>query len=105
MLDIRFIRNIPERVQQNARDKGYSVDVPALLELDETRRSLQQQVDELREKRNANAAQMKGGKPTEELIDEGKRIKIELAERESYLTTSDEEFTEAMSSIPNTIFE
>jgi seryl-tRNA synthetase len=105
MLDIRFIRNNPERVQQNARDKGYSVDVPALLELDETRRSLQQQVDELREKRNANAAQMKGGKPTEELIDEGKRIKIELAERESYLTTSDEEFTEAMSSIPNTIFE
>lgn len=105
MLDIRFIRDNPERVQQNARDKGYEVDISTLLELDETRRSLQQQVDELREKRNSNAALMKGGKPTEDLINEGKRIKIELAERESYLVNADREFTDVMAVIPNIMFD
>ena len=50
-------------------------------------------MDELREKRNANAASMKGGKPSQDLIDAGKQIKIELAERESYLRETDEAFT------------
>ena len=84
MLDIRFIRDNPEKVQANAEAKGYkNLSVPSLLELDESRRQLQQQVDELREKRNVTAAKMKGGKPTQELIDEGKQIKLELADARS----------------------
>lgn len=73
----------------------------SLLVLDESRRSLQQQVDVLREKRNANAAKMKGGKPAQELIDEGKQIKIELAEREEYLKKADEEFATQLNMFPN----
>lgn len=101
MLDIRFIRENPEKVQQAAKDKGYDVSIAALLKLDDERRVLQQQVDDLREKRNANAAGMKGGKPSQELIDEGKRIKVELAEREGYLNATDEQYVVLLKKVPN----
>lgn len=101
MLDIRFIRDNPDAVQQNASQKGYDVAIAELLKLDDERRSLQQQADELREKRNANAAKMKGGRPDQTLIDEGKRIKIELAEREGYLAQTETAFTELLKKVPN----
>lgn len=103
MLDIRFIRDNAEAVQKNAEHKGYTLSISDLLKSDESRRSLQQQVDELREKRNINAASMKGGKPSQELIDQGKQIKIELAEREKYLAEVEAEFEERMASVPNMI--
>lgn len=101
MLDIRFIRENADRVQEATRQKGYDVSIAELLALDDERRSLQQQVDELRERRNANAATMKGGKPAQEVIDEGKRIKVELAEREGYLSATDAKFVELLKKVPN----
>lgn len=102
MLDIRFIRENPEKVQENAERKGYkNLSVAKLLELDDSRRQLQQQTDELRERRNANSAKMKGGKPEQEVIDEGKRIKIELAERERFLSAADNEFVALLKQLPN----
>lgn len=101
MLDIRFIRENADAVAQNAKNKGYDVDIKRLLSLDDDRRTLQQQVDELREKRNANAAKMKGGKPEQSLVDEGKRIKVELAERESYLSNTDAQYMELLKQVPN----
>lgn len=101
MLDIRYIRENPDKVQQAARDKGYTVSIAELLELDEERRELQQQVDALRERRNANAAQMKGGRPEQSLIDEGKQIKMELSEREGYLGNADASFTKLLKQVPN----
>lgn len=103
MLDIRFIRENAEAVQKNAEQKGYKADVTKLLELDDERRSLQQQVDEWREKRNANAAKMKGGKPEQSLIDEGKQIKIALAEREEYLNNTQQQFDSLLATLPNMI--
>lgn len=101
MLDIRFIRENAEAVQQNAKNKGYDVDVRRLLALDGERRSLQQVVNDLREKRNANAAKMKNGHPEQSVIDEGKHIKGELTEHENRLTATDSEFTTLLKSIPN----
>lgn len=101
MIDIRLLRENPELVAENAKNKGYDVDVNKLVALDDERRSLQQQVDELREKRNQNSSNMKGGKPDQATIDEGKQIKVELAEREGYLTKVDEEFTELFKKVPN----
>ena len=103
MLDIRFIRENAEAVHKKAEQKGYKADVTKLLELDDERRSLQQQVDEWREKRNANAAKMKGGKPEQSLIDEGKQIKIALAEREEYLNNTQQQFDSLLATLPNMI--
>ncbi len=101
MLDIRFIREQAERVQLSAERKGYKVSIAKLLELDDNRRQLQQQVDDLRKKRNQISAQMKGGKPDQALIDEGKRIKFELAEREDYLRSAEDEFYSLLKKVPN----
>lgn len=101
MLDIKFIRQNPDSVQENARRKGYDVSISQLLTLDDERRELSQRVDELRERRNANAAKMKGGKPEQSVIDEGKQIKIELAEQEKYLTQLEAETLTLQKTVPN----
>ncbi|AHB42422.1 hypothetical protein RAAC3_TM7C00001G0576 [Candidatus Saccharibacteria bacterium RAAC3_TM7_1] len=101
MLDIRYIRENADKVQEVVKSKGYDVSIAELLKLDDERRSLQQRVDELREKRNTNAAKMKDGRPEQSLIDEGKQIKIELAEREGYLTNTDAKFAELLKRVPN----
>lgn len=102
MLDIHFIRDNVTKVQDSTRAKGYDVDIQKLLELDDSRRELQQRVDELRTRRNENAAKMKsGGKPDQAVIDEGKQIKIALAEREEYLTNAEVEFLELLKQVPN----
>lgn len=101
MLDIRFIRENADRVQNAARQKGYDVNVARLIELDESRRELQGRVDELRARRNENAARMTGGRPEQAIIDEGKQIKVQLAEQEGYLGAAESEYTELLKKIPN----
>ncbi len=101
MLDIKFIRENAERVQRAAGHKGYTVDIQKLLQLDDARRELQQQLDELRARRNENAAKMKGGKPEQSLINEGKQIKTELAVLEAKWSTVDDEFLGLLKKVPN----
>lgn len=101
MLDIKFIRENAEAVQENARRKNYDVDVAKLLELDTQRKDLSQKVDVLRERRNAIAASMKGGKPEQSAIDEGKQLKIELSEQEGYLNSLEIEVLTLQKKVPN----
>ena len=105
MLDIRFIREHSDEVQKSAEEKGYKVNIQELLAADEAKRQLQSQADELREKRNIIAAKMKNGKPDKTLIDEGKQIKIELAERERYLGDAEQTLQTLLAGVPNIIFD
>jgi seryl-tRNA synthetase len=101
MLDIRYIRDNADKVQENAKRKGYTVDIASLLESDRSRRELQQQADELRERRNVIAAQMKGGRPADELITEGKALKEQLATLEAELRTQEEAVYSKIRLVPN----
>jgi seryl-tRNA synthetase len=101
MLDIRFIRENADAVQENARRKGYDVNIQTLLELDASKRTLQQQADELREKRNSISSQMKGGKPADDLIAEGKAVKEQLAVVEAQLKPADEAYLVLLKKVPN----
>lgn len=105
MLDIKFIRENADLVQQSADAKRYNVNVADVLKVDEKKRQLQQQVDELRTKRNEISSQMKSGKPDPELIAQGKALKTELAELETKLKEVDDELTTGINSIPNIIFD
>ncbi len=107
MLDIRFIRDNAEAVQENAARKNYSVDIAQLIKLDDQRRELSSRADELRERRNANAAKMKGaqGKPDQAIIDEGKAIKIELAELEESLGLLEADVLKLQKAVPNMALE
>ena len=101
MLDIRFIRDNAEAVQQNAKHKGYDVDITTLLRLDSERRELLTQADDLRQKRNEIVSQTKGGKPTDELIAAGKAVKDQLAVVEPRLKEVDVDFTTLLKKVPN----
>ncbi len=101
MLDIRFIRDNPERVQEAAAQKGYHVNIAELLSADESRRTLQARADELRTTRNEIAAQMKGGKPAPELVEQGKALKVELAELEEGLRDAEARFLTLLKAVPN----
>lgn len=101
MIDIQFIRDNPEFVQEKTKQKGYDVDISALLAVDSERKVLLSQVEAMRQRRNEIAAKMKGGKPEQQLIDEGKQLKIELAEREQLLGEADVEWLTLLKKVPN----
>ena len=101
MLDIRFIRDNSDRVQQNAQQKGYDVSISTLLELDAKKRELQQRVEELREQRNKISAQMKGGIPSPELVEQGRNLKEELAGLESHYKETEAAYTTLLKQVPN----
>ncbi len=101
MLDIRYIRENPQTVQQKSQQKGYSIDVSSLLKLDDERREIQTKTDETRQQRNLLAEAAKGGWPTEEQIAQGKDLKTKLVELEDRLRVTDEEFLAALKKVPN----
>ncbi len=101
MLDIQFIRDNAEEVAKKSKAKGYKVDVPKLLELDEDRRKLLQEVEDLRRQRNELTALTKGQKPSDEQIKKGKDVKDKIAALEQKLHPVDEKFVELLKEVPN----
>lgn len=102
---MKFIRENLELVEKSAKEKGYKIDIKEILELDDKRKKELTEVELLRQKRNEIAAQMKGGKPESELIEAGKAIKRELAEKEEKLTKIEAEVRARLKAVPNIIFE
>ncbi len=105
MLDINFIRENQALVEKSTREKGYQVNIPELLKLDDQRKATLQEVETLRRKRNEIAGQMKGGKPSAELIAQGKAIKEELAQKEPNLAEIEQQLSDSIKQIPNIIFD
>lgn len=105
MLDVKFIRENLELVEKSAKEKGYKVNVREVLELDDKRKTVLAEVEALRQKRNEIAAKMKGGKPSADLIAEGKVIKTKLAEKEETLSAAEAEVNSLIKRIPNVIFD
>lgn len=101
MLDIQFIRDNPDLVEEKSRQKGYTVDVKALLELDTQRRTRLTQVEELRRRRNEQAAELQASRPSDEQIAAGKQLKDEIAQLEIDLKAIDEKLQPLWKSIPN----
>jgi seryl-tRNA synthetase len=101
MLDIQFIRDNAERVQEKSKQKGYDVDIQQLLGFDGERRDLQKQVEELRRQRNEIADSMKGGRPTDEQVEKGRAVKEQLTSLEHKLSAIDQEFTALLKKVPN----
>lgn len=101
MLDINFIRENRELVEAAVKNKGSEVSVAEVLNLDESRRELQGKVDGLRQRRNEIAKQMKGGKPEQKLVDEGKVLKMELMKYEGELAGIENDYIKLLKLIPN----
>lgn len=100
MLDIKIIRENPDKVQKAAKDKGVEVDTKHILEIDDKFRELSLKVQKLREERNSNSTSIKG-KPTDEQLKKGKELKETLETEERALTSVQEELDEWLLKIPN----
>lgn len=100
MIDIQFIRDNPEAVIQKSEQKGYPVDVPALLTADEQRRALLTDIEAVRAQRNDISAGGHG-KPTPEQIEQGKALKEKLAGLEQQLEPIEAEYARLLKAVPN----
>ena len=105
MLDVKFIRENAELVERSAKEKGYKINVKEILDLDDKRKVELGKVEDLRQKRNEIAGKMKGGKPEPVLIEEGKKIKVELAKREEILGEVEGKLKAVVKTVPNVIFD
>ena len=101
MLDIKFIRENPEIVKETVKRKNINLDIDELLEIDGKRRELQAKTGELQAQRNEIAKSAKGGRPTAEQMEEGRRIKEKLSELEKENKEAEEKFNELMWLTPN----
>ena len=101
MLDIQFIRDNSELVEEKSKQKGYPVDVSQLLKVDEERRNLLVQIEEVRAKRNEHASSLSKGQPTTEQIDQGKQLKDKLALLEQQLIPLHQDYERMLIEIPN----
>src|SRR5258708_4469494 len=93
MLDIKFIRENPKKVQQGAADKSIEINVEHILELDNKVRELESITQKLREERNKTAK--------ERNIEKGKELKIKLEKQENALRAVAEELKTSLLEIPN----
>lgn len=103
MLDIKFIRENPDKVQQNAVNKGYGdLSVDELLKLDSNRLTLQQKIDDLRKERNQIATLAKSGDaPDDSSVKKGREIKAELSKLEEQLRDNETAFHKLLAKFPN----
>ncbi|WP_261306519.1 serine--tRNA ligase [Paenibacillus andongensis] len=109
MLDIKWIRMHQDQVKEAAHNKGVECPLDELLEVDEKKRLLHQQVDQLRTERNRASAQiaqcMAGQKKgeAEALKDQVRGWNRTLTEYEAGLAELEERFNELMLTVPNLV--
>jgi seryl-tRNA synthetase len=104
MLDINFIRENLKELEKVTKNKGIKLDYDKLLKLDDKRRELIQKIDDLRQKRNANAELLKDPKKrTDKLINQGKVLKDKLTALENDFYKVKAQFDEMMLKVPNLI--
>jgi len=68
MLDLKFIRENPEKVKENCKKRNIIVGIDRLLKLDKEWRKIKQKADELRHKRNRKGRKRPQGKNRENIV-------------------------------------
>lgn len=104
MLDRKYILENLEAVRSNCINRGIEVDLDRLVELNDKRRKLQQELDGLNQESNATAKSIKGAKDADErqeLIERGKALRNRRNEVEEELQSVSEELESLQSIIPN----
>ena len=105
MLDLKFIRENPEKVRQGMKAKGISLDLDRLLALDQERRKLLQEVERLKQERNRtndeiSRLKQKGGSFTP-ILDSLKSISQKIDKIDSEVGDKESEIYSISINIPN----
>ena len=97
MLDIKFIKDNKELVQENNKTRGVNVDVDHLLSVYEQRNILLKQAEEKRGERNKSSKT----KPSAEVIEKMKALGEELKKTETELKDKEQELNLLLWQLPN----
>lgn len=103
MLDIKFIRENKDIVAAGARKKRISVDIDALLKLDDERRTLQAAIDTARARQNQASLEIPSADQMKKnaLLEEMKTLKSELQKSEERMKDVMKEWQILMLHVPN----
>jgi seryl-tRNA synthetase len=104
MLDLKYIRENAQAVEENSRNRGVEVDVGLVVELADRRSALIQELNELKQRQNQMAKSI-GRERDEEargmLIEESRALKEQLPSKERELHEVEERLREEQLKIPN----
>jgi seryl-tRNA synthetase len=103
MLDIKSIRENKEQIEKAITDKGISLNLEKLIELDKERVRLIQDIEELKSLKNDLNFLINNAKTEEERqeeINKGKEIKLKLESKEPEYQKIKEEFEKMMAQVP-----
>jgi len=105
MLDIKLIRENPEKVNELLKRRNPELSIDGILEIDVKRRKVQTQADELRSKRKSMSQQIgmlkKQGQNTDEIQSQVKEMADEISALEEQEQQLDEEQKKLLLSTPN----
>lgn len=105
MLDLRYIRENPDKIREMLEKRGEEGPIDELLELDGQRRSLLTEVEKLKARRNQvsdQVAQLKRNKENaDDLIAEMKVVSQNIKEYDEQLRVIDEQLLDRQLRIPN----
>ena len=101
MLDIKFIRENAEEVKKNCQLRNIKCDIDRLLELDEKRRKLTQEVEELNAEKNKLNDEIQKAEDKKEVIEKGKAVKVKLEKAKPELEKTEEEYRNLLLTVPN----
>ena len=104
MLDYKFIAENLDAVKRNIANRFMTADADAVVQLYAKRTGLSTALQALQQKRNANAASMKGKMEQEQrnaLIEEGKKLKEEISMAEAELAAVEKELDAKAREVPN----
>ena len=105
MLDIKFIRANPDLVRDAIRNKNEKADLDALLEVDELRRKLQYDFDQLKARQNqvsqTIAQNKKAGEDVSELLQEMGAVAEEIKTINSSLNEANTSMENQLLRVPN----
>jgi len=105
MLDIKYIRENPDKVKAGIANKNEKGNIDELLALDAARRNIVVQVEELKATRNKVSSQIpkmkKAGEDATEVLAEMKQVSDKIAEMDIALRNVDENLKSLLMFIPN----
>ncbi len=105
MLDLRLIRENPERVAHNAAHKNHPIDLDRILQLDERRRRLITETDALKHERNRASEHIahlkKSGRDASEEIARTRMLGDQIKANDEELRRTEAELNELLLQVPN----
>ena len=105
MLDMKIVRQDPEKIQKMLRDRYVEFDLDSLLDLDKKRREYILSTDNLRKKKNEMSLKIaetkKAGQDADKIIQEMQLVSRQLTELEETQNKTELEYSKLILTLPN----